>query len=613
MKRFVGLLHRKHSYFRALVELRDGQYLLRDSGVPMVLINSLRRGDAFGEFALIASVLSGKRSATVFCPVDSHLLVLGRTDFVVAAAHQEILRDSRIKALRDKLDLLAAVPALREVSSGLLKSVLCKSNEVRLRYGQVVYDLGEQVRCIYFILQGAVELQTPTNQPATDSDQTQPDFQHHSTLTQENLGLRNHSPTGKKRARQAPDSITHTEKPPEIYTPQPLHFKTVSVRVEKHSIGEEYFLRKTKAQERVCCSVDGTVLLALKFCELQKLLVDKDKKRFEHNCLRVASHYLQLKKKTSSSRLRSSLEQSAHKSAEQSQAAKTQTRLHHDAGVLQGIRQEIAQITRVCLDLQQKKVEADRTYQKERFAALNAISRSIARRPQAPKPASRVVPGRQGSACSIFQTAGKATSAERFEQEEGSKTAARLRASSISIKSIKLRREVRDSSCTELGRHPAGLQELVQRVRLEFLTDEERGLRSVSMNMLLRVQNRSRQASPKQSKSCEKQSSLLIRRSAVDTRDLNDQPVKPAPRKTLRHKLKTASQEQRQSTGPRGRLFAVQRKVVLASNLVCGLRPQQTRASLGPKPAVLLAAKSRNSSGIKLRTAPVSGQSSFGT
>ena len=56
VRRIAGLAQRKHTRFRAVVEQRGEQFLLRDGGVPMILINGLRRGDSFGEFALISQL-----------------------------------------------------------------------------------------------------------------------------------------------------------------------------------------------------------------------------------------------------------------------------------------------------------------------------------------------------------------------------------------------------------------------------------------------------------------------------------------------------------------------------------------------------------------------------
>ena len=227
---------------------------------------------------------------------------------------QEILKDFQGKKVQKKLELLNSMPILHSMPLDVLKTLMFKSLEGSLKYGQILFDIGSRPAKLSLIVSGAVTLYEPEQKDSS-------------------------------------------EEPGCSSTPKLV---AVSQRIDRQSVGEEVFLSRKPAGHRAVCSVDGTSILTLDHEELRRFLGTKERLRFEANCLKIAQNHHFL-----AARILSIKATVARKLAKEKEAVRSGKRqdskiafpVHTPANRL-SIEEQKKQLTSECNDLIQKFAES---------------------------------------------------------------------------------------------------------------------------------------------------------------------------------------------------------------------------------------------------------------
>jgi subfamily B ATP-binding cassette protein HlyB/CyaB len=128
----------------------------RDSAGREVSLSVLRRGDHFGELALLLDV---PRSATVRAAEDLVVLRLGREDFFNFLSERPHVRSALERYLREVAirDFLKRFTALGSVPGPILREILEQVEELTVAAGTVVVRAGEAPDRFYIVRDGALQ------------------------------------------------------------------------------------------------------------------------------------------------------------------------------------------------------------------------------------------------------------------------------------------------------------------------------------------------------------------------------------------------------------------------------------------------------------------------
>ena len=382
--------------------------------------------------------------------------------------------------MRSTLDFLGSTPILRGISSGMMKTIMCRGREVKFKFGQAVYDYGREVRCVYIILKGSVVMQARQMDVETAGYCLKEEKGQGEEESENPVLL----PRGGKRVPGKREKMNR-------------NYVDVCVRDERHSVGEKYIKGKMKAEERAAAASENTVLIEINIIELNKVLVDKDKERFKMNCEKVCSNFQKIYE--SVVEVKSRVKGSFQNDQEASRLARKKQEIENDMIFIRKSKKQIVRLTQDCLNLHNEKMKADRDYVKNRFTVLNAISKSIA--------ISSSFAGREGNTCKNSKetttknpglqlqlpTKENLLMESHLNAHQLGKTASSFfitrKNSAVHTKEKrKLEPEV-DNTRDYIAHYDQGRQEL------DYLTDENIGLRSISVKMLSKVKTACR--SPK--------------------------------------------------------------------------------------------------------------------
>ncbi|KAL4505389.1 hypothetical protein ABPG72_002451 [Tetrahymena utriculariae] len=113
------------------------------------IVKELKQGDSFGEIA----VLTGeKRTATMICSEDTHLLALSKKGFdIILGAHKQFI-------MLETVEFLRKIPFLQSIPSSQLLSLFQSVKEEKYVMGNQIYTEKDKPKCIYFVKSGEIEI-----------------------------------------------------------------------------------------------------------------------------------------------------------------------------------------------------------------------------------------------------------------------------------------------------------------------------------------------------------------------------------------------------------------------------------------------------------------------
>jgi CRP-like cAMP-binding protein len=138
----------------------DAWYLVADGELEVQIVGRgvdvLRRGDAFGELALLRAT---HRSATVVARTDAALLSLSRDDFLEAVAGPDAAVSAAPAGGLSPSVALAAVPLLRHCRPAAIAEMVARSAERPVAEGAAIITAGATDDALFVLLDGRASVQ----------------------------------------------------------------------------------------------------------------------------------------------------------------------------------------------------------------------------------------------------------------------------------------------------------------------------------------------------------------------------------------------------------------------------------------------------------------------
>ncbi|KAL4456525.1 hypothetical protein ABPG74_000632 [Tetrahymena malaccensis] len=137
------------------------------------IIKELKQGDSFGEIA----VLTGeKRTATMICSEDTHLLALSKRGFdTILGAYKQFI-------MLETVEFLRKIPFLKQIPSSQLLSLFQSVKEEKYIMGNQIYTEKDKPNCIYFVKSGEIEITKEIQADDFNNDKEE-DYQEYNKKT----------------------------------------------------------------------------------------------------------------------------------------------------------------------------------------------------------------------------------------------------------------------------------------------------------------------------------------------------------------------------------------------------------------------------------------------
>ncbi|EAR88762.2 cyclic nucleotide-binding domain protein (macronuclear) [Tetrahymena thermophila SB210] len=134
------------------------------------IIKELKQGDSFGEIA----VLTGeKRTATMICSEDTHLLALSKKGFdTILGAYKQFI-------MQETVEFLRKIPFLQSIPSSQLLSLFQSVKEEKYVMGNQIYTEKDKPNCIYFVKSGEIEVTKEIQAADGFNDDKEVDYQEY--------------------------------------------------------------------------------------------------------------------------------------------------------------------------------------------------------------------------------------------------------------------------------------------------------------------------------------------------------------------------------------------------------------------------------------------------
>ena len=194
---------------------------------------------------------------------------------------EEILRDSRIKYIKNGLEILLSAPILKNISVEVLMTVLIKGKQVVYRYNQIVYDIGDKPDKLFIIVKGSIKLQIRTAGVMDDPDISQKYRMSKGVERVMESLSRKASRLGVNPVtiEQSFDLGVDLAKEPRSLP----KFYDVVVLQQGQTLGDRMLLSHEVSKERAVSSTHETVLMEIGFSELNQILMEKNKAIIKEN------------------------------------------------------------------------------------------------------------------------------------------------------------------------------------------------------------------------------------------------------------------------------------------------------------------------------------------
>jgi CRP-like cAMP-binding protein len=115
----------------------------------MIEVKQQGEGTLFGELALINKK---SRAATINCVDDTHLAVINKKDFnTILKSHQE-------NRLNELISFFKEIPLFSQWGKVGLTKLQLNFEEVAVKKGDTVFEIGQQAKYIYVVISGEFEV-----------------------------------------------------------------------------------------------------------------------------------------------------------------------------------------------------------------------------------------------------------------------------------------------------------------------------------------------------------------------------------------------------------------------------------------------------------------------